>query len=126
MEKQAQEKEALWKKALETAGPFDPEQEKALLSRIVMSPGVLDGLPVIKNTGIPAEVVLELLGRGLPEREIRDIPSLSEEDLRAVFLYVGTLVPDVNPPGNLAARGVGIGIAKSGLPGKNRSSGKGF
>ena len=113
MKKQAQEKNALWEKALETVGPFDPEQEKALLSRIVMSPGIYAGLPTIRGSEIPVEVVFGLLGRGLPEREIRDILSLSEEDLRAVFLYAGTLVSDVNSPGNLAAGGVGIGVAKS-------------
>ena len=122
MEKQAQEKEALWKKALETAGPFDPEQEKALLSRIVMSPGVLDGLPVIKNTGILVEVVLHLLGRGLPETEIQDSLSLSKEDMRAVFLYAGTLVPAAPLRALRGAAGTGGNYsAKTGVP-----IGKGF
>ena len=90
VKKEPQGNEAMWLKLNETVGPFDPEQEKALLSRIVMSPGVLDGLPVIKNTGILVEVVLHLLGRGLPETEIQDSLSLSKEDMRAVFLYAGT------------------------------------
>ena len=117
MEKQAQEKNALWEKALETVGPFDPEQEKALLSRIVMSPGVHEGRPTIKDTGIPVKGLLGLLGGGASEREIRDILSLSEEDLRAVFLYAGTLVPDAPL---FALRGaVGMGVndsAKRGVP----------
>lgn len=118
MEKQAQEKNALWEKALETVGPFDPEQEKALLSRIVMSPGVLDGLPVIENTGILVEGVLHLLGRGLPEREIRDILSLSEEDLRAVFLYAGTLVPAAPLRALRGAAGMGVNDSakRGGIP----------
>lgn len=71
---------------------LDREKEKDLLSRIVMSPGVYDGVPTLRNPEIPVEVILGLLGAGQSEVEIRDLLSLSEADMQAVFLYACSLV----------------------------------
>lgn len=75
-------------------GMPDPDKEEELLSRIVMSPGVYDGAPTIRNSEAPVELVLRLLGGGHSETEIRDLLDLSEEDLQSVFVYAGTLIGD--------------------------------
>ena len=88
---------------------LDREKEKDLLSRIVMSPGVYDGAPTLRDSEVPIEVILELLGAGHTEIEIRDILSLSGEDLQAVFLYVCSLVEERSQAGNFMAGGGGAG-----------------
>ena len=77
---------------LKNLGMPDPDKEEELLSRIVMSPGVYLGAPTIRDSMVPVELVLRLLGGGHSETEIRDLLDLSEEDLRAVFVYAGRLV----------------------------------
>jgi uncharacterized protein (DUF433 family) len=86
---------------------LDREKEKDLLSRIVMSPGVYDGAPVLRNLEVPVEVVLGLLGAGHTETEVRNFLDLSGEDLRAVFLYVCSLVEERSQARNFLTRGEG-------------------
>lgn len=69
------------------------EREPGDLSRIVMSPGVLKGAPTIRDTRIPVETILDLLGRGIGEEALLEhFPSLRKEDLRAVFAYAGSVL----------------------------------
>jgi len=75
-------------------GMPDPDKEEELLSRIVMSTGVYDGAPTIRDSEVPVGLVLYLLGGGHSETEVRDLLDLSEEDLQSVFVYAGTLVGD--------------------------------
>ena len=81
-------------KVKETLGEMtpDPKKEKDLLYRIVMSPGVYDGAPTLRNPEIPIEVILGLLGFGYKGRDVQITLSLSEEDLQAVFLYAYSLI----------------------------------
>lgn len=76
---------------------LDRDKEKDLLSRIVMSPGIYDGAPTIRTTEVPIEVILGLLVAGSTEKEIRNILSLSEADMQAVFLYACFLVKEISP-----------------------------
>ena len=56
--------------------------------RIERVPGVLVGKPVVKDTRISVELVLELLGDGWNENEVLDsYPSLSRDDVRACLHY---------------------------------------
>ena len=56
---------------------------------IVSDKLVLLGKPIIKGTRISVELVLELFSTGWTEKQIVDsYPSLSAEDLRAVFVYL--------------------------------------
>jgi len=49
---------------------------------------VLAGKPVIKGTRISVVFVLDLLGAGWSEQQIlENYPSLTEEHLKAVYLY---------------------------------------
>ena len=86
---------------------LDREKEKDLLSRIVMSPGVYDGAPALRNLEIPVELVLHLLGRGHPVAQICHHLSLSEADMQAVFLYACSLVEERSQARNFMAGGVG-------------------
>jgi uncharacterized protein (DUF433 family) len=92
---------------------LDREKEKDLLSRIVMSPGVYDGSPTLRNPEIPVEVILGLLGAGYKEVEIRDRLSLSEEDLQAVFLYACSLVEETSQARSFMSRSDGEVIGSS-------------
>jgi len=50
---------------------------------------VLMGKPVIKNTRISVELILELYACGWTEQQIiESYPSLTNDDIRAVFLYL--------------------------------------
>ena len=52
-------------------------------------PDILLGKPVIKNTRISVELLLELYGKGWTEEMILEsYPRLTREDIRAVFFYL--------------------------------------
>jgi uncharacterized protein (DUF433 family) len=77
--------------------------QEDLLSRIVMSPGVYDGSPMLRSPEIPVEVVLGLLGAGRKEGDVRIDLELSEEDLQAVYLYAWSLVAEISQSRNFMA-----------------------
>jgi uncharacterized protein (DUF433 family) len=55
---------------------------------IISDKQVLLGKPIIKGTRISVELILELLASGWTERQLLEsYPNLSEDALRAVFLY---------------------------------------
>jgi uncharacterized protein (DUF433 family) len=56
---------------------------------IISDKQVLMGKPIIKGTRISVELILELLASGWTERQLLEsYPNLSENALRAVFLYL--------------------------------------
>jgi uncharacterized protein (DUF433 family) len=58
------------------------------MDRITSDPNILGGKPVIKDTRISVEFVLELLASGLTEEEIlKDYPHLTTEDIQACLRY---------------------------------------
>jgi uncharacterized protein (DUF433 family) len=77
---------------MKNLGAPDWKKEEELLSRIVMSPGVYNGVPTLRESEVPVEIVLHLLGRGHSESEVRNLLDLSGEDLQAVFVYAVTLL----------------------------------
>lgn len=57
-------------------------------SRISIDPAVRNGKPCIKGTRITVYDILEYLAGGMSEDEIvKDFPSLSREDIRAVLEF---------------------------------------
>ena len=58
-------------------------------NHIYSDANVLLGKPVIKNTRISVELILELLGLGWDTSLILEsYPNLTEEDIKAVFIYL--------------------------------------
>ncbi len=56
---------------------------------IVSDKKILLGKPTVKGTRISVELVLELFSSGWTEKQVLDsYPSLSEEAIRAVFMYL--------------------------------------
>ena len=59
-------------------------------NRIVRTPGVVDGKPVIQGTRIPVDMILERLAHDLdPETLFEIYPQLTQEDIKACFGVVG-------------------------------------
>ena len=81
-----------WIEKIEEIGTMERGKEEEFLSRIVMSPGVYDGIPTVRDSEAPVELVLHLLGQGQSESEVRVLLSLSKEDIQAVFYYAYCLV----------------------------------
>jgi uncharacterized protein (DUF433 family) len=64
-----------------------------LLERITFNKDVLRGKPVIRGMRISVEMILELLAKGTPEREIlEDYPELEPADIQAALLYAYQMV----------------------------------
>jgi len=64
--------------------------DRELLERITLNPKVLSGKPVIRGTRLSVEYILNLLAHGATEAEILgEYKGLSEEDIRACFLFAG-------------------------------------
>lgn len=56
---------------------------------IISDKDVLLGKPTIKGTRISVELILDLLANGWTEKMLfESYPSLSEQDLKAVFAYL--------------------------------------
>jgi uncharacterized protein (DUF433 family) len=59
-----------------------------LMDRITLDPEIRSGKPIIRGTRITVADVLEYLAGGMtPEEILSDFPSLTEEDIRAVFAF---------------------------------------
>ena len=64
-----------------------------LLKRITFNKDVLCGKPLIRGLRISVDMILELLAKGVTEREIlEEYPDLESEDLRAAILYAHHMV----------------------------------
>jgi uncharacterized protein (DUF433 family) len=58
--------------------------------RIVTDPTILLGKPTIRGTRLTVEILAELIDEGWSSEDIqRNYPQIGEEDLRAVFRWVG-------------------------------------
>jgi len=59
----------------------------------MIDPEVLSAKPVIKGTRIPIYLIIELLARGMTEKEIlRQYPTLRKEDIKAALLYASNCI----------------------------------
>ena len=64
-----------------------------LLDRVTTNPKVMLGKPVIRNTRITVEIILEKLAAGIEIAEIlRDYPDLQREDVLAAISYARSTV----------------------------------
>jgi len=62
---------------------------------ITSDKNILLGKPVIKDTRISIEFIIELLASGWTEKQILDnYPRLKREDLQAVFAYIHENIRD--------------------------------
>jgi uncharacterized protein (DUF433 family) len=67
--------------------------DEQLLQRIEINPKIMVGKPVIRGTRIPVELIVRLLGQGIPEAEIlRQYPRLQEDDIRAALSYAASVL----------------------------------
>ena len=65
-------------------------QNQQLLERIVLNPKVMTGKPVIKDTRLTVEFILNLLAHGATFAEILDeYEGLTEADIQACLLFAG-------------------------------------
>jgi uncharacterized protein (DUF433 family) len=63
-------------------------KEKQLLKRIVVNPKIMLGKPVIKDTRLTVELIIEKLAYGETMQDLqKDYPFLAEDDVRAALLY---------------------------------------
>jgi len=67
--------------------------DERLKQRISISPRVMTGKPVITGTRIPVEMIVRMLGQGIPEQKIlREYPRLQQEDIRAALAYAAEVL----------------------------------
>lgn len=72
-------------------------KDKQLLKRIVLDPKVMVGKPVIRGTRLTVDFVLNLLAHGATEKEIlEEYRGLTEEDIRACFLFATKALKDTD------------------------------
>lgn len=70
-------------------------KDKELLGRIVLDPKVMAGKPIIRGTRLTVDFILNLLAHGATEKEIlREYRGLTEEDIRACFLFATKALQD--------------------------------
>lgn len=63
------------------------------MKRITFDKDVLCGKPLIRGLRISVDMILELLAKGVTEKEIlEDYPDLEQDDLRAALLYAHHMV----------------------------------
>ncbi len=63
-------------------------QEEQLLKRITLNPKVMTGKPVIRDTRLTVEYILNLLARGATEAEIlAEYAGATHEDIQACLLF---------------------------------------
>ena len=63
--------------------------------RIVLDPNILAGKPVIKDTRLAVEFVVDLLAQGWSEDQIlTNYPGLRSEDIRACLSYASAVLHD--------------------------------
>jgi uncharacterized protein (DUF433 family) len=71
--------------------------ENELLRRIVVDPSVMVGKPIIKNTRLTVEFVLNLLGHGATVQEIvKEYKGLTNEDVQACILFASKSLEDAS------------------------------
>lgn len=80
--------------------------DEALLSRIVVHPGVMGGKPVIRGTRLTVQYILKMLADGVTPGELEnEYGGLSREDVAACLLHASTTLDDPTfIPGPASAR----------------------
>jgi len=72
-------------------------KDEQLLKRIVLDRKVMVGKPVIRGTRLTVDFILNLLAHGATEEEILDdYKGLTEEDIRACFLFATKALKDTD------------------------------
>ena len=72
-------------------------KDEQLLRRIVLDPKVMVGKPVIRGTRLTVDFILNLLAHGATEKEIlEEYKGLTEEDIRACFLFATKALKDTD------------------------------
>ncbi len=72
-------------------------RDDQLLERIVLNPKVMVGKPVIRGTRLTVDYILNLLAHGATEQEIlEEYKGLSEDDIRACFLFATKALKDTD------------------------------
>jgi len=72
-------------------------KNKKLIERIVLNPKVMVGKPVIRGTRLTVDFILNLLAHGATEKEIlHEYKGLTEEDIRACFLFATKALKDTD------------------------------
>ncbi|MBI3313491.1 MAG: DUF433 domain-containing protein [Candidatus Omnitrophica bacterium] len=67
--------------------------DQQLKRRITIDPKIMVGKPIIKGTRIPVELIVRLVGQGIPEKEIlKEYPKLKPEDIRAALIYAAQVL----------------------------------
>jgi uncharacterized protein (DUF433 family) len=68
-------------------------EREDLLERITVDPKVMVGKPVIRGTRVPVALILNMLGQGIPTKEIlREYPRLERVDIKAAVTYAARVV----------------------------------
>ena len=68
-----------------------------LLRRIILSQKLMAGKPVIRRTRLTVDYILNLLAHGETEQEIlEEYQGLTEEDIRACFLFATKALKDTD------------------------------
>lgn len=66
-----------------------------LLDRITVRPEVFGGKPIIRDRRISVELILSLLGQGVPPEELlEDYPELERADIHACLAYAHAIIAD--------------------------------
>lgn len=61
--------------------------------RITVNPEILVGKPVIKDTRLAVEFIIELLAQGWSEEDVlRNYPGLTSDDIKACLSYAGEMI----------------------------------
>ena len=61
--------------------------------RITVDPDILVGKPIVKNTRLAVEFIIDLLAQGWTEPELlKNYPGLTSEDIRACLAYAGEVL----------------------------------
>ncbi len=72
-------------------------KDEQLLGRIVLDPKIMVGKPVIRGTRLTVDFILNLLAHGATEKEIlTEYKGLTEEDIRACFLFATKALKDTD------------------------------
>ncbi len=67
--------------------------DQQLKRRITIDPKIMVGKPIIKGTRIPVELIVRLVGQGIPEKEVlKEYPKLKPEDIRAALIYAAQVL----------------------------------
>ncbi|MBW1715028.1 MAG: DUF433 domain-containing protein [Deltaproteobacteria bacterium] len=72
-------------------------KNEELLERIILNPRVMVGKPVIRGTRLTVDLISNLLAHGAMEKEIlEEYKGLTEEDIRACFLFATKALKDTD------------------------------